>query len=73
MVAGRISHASKQMEAGIERMVELEISVIAAGEVAGRLNAAELGGQYLFAGFLSRKSRNSRTLVYHITDFGNIT
>lgn len=69
IVSAKLLHSSKQMEAGIERLVEFEIAALAAGEISGRLNHAELGSTHQFTGFLTRKSRNSRTLVFHIIDF----
>jgi primosomal replication protein N len=53
----------------IQRTVEVEITAIAAGEISGRFNQAELGGIFQFTGFLARKNRNSKSLVFHITDF----
>jgi primosomal replication protein N len=72
IVSGKLLHTSKQAEAGVERLVELEIAAIAAGEISGRFNQAELGATFEFTGFLARKNRNSKTLVFHITDFVKI-
>ena len=48
----------------------MEIAAIAAGEIIGKTqSAAELGVMFTFTGFLARKSRNSKSLVFHITDF----
>lgn len=69
IVAARLSHVSDQIEAGVPRQVELEISAIAAGEISGRFNQAELGALFRFNGFLARKNRNSKNLVFHVTDF----
>lgn len=68
IVSGKLLHESKQVEAGVERLVEMEIAAIAAGEISGRFNQAELGATLQFTGFLARKSRNSKSLVFHITD-----
>ncbi|HJV50174.1 MAG TPA: primosomal replication protein N [Noviherbaspirillum sp.] len=73
IVAARLSHQSEQIEAGIPRQVELEIAALAAGEISGRFNRAELGVAYRFIGFLARKNRNSKSLVFHITDFETYT
>ena len=62
-------HRSQQIEAGIQRQVEFEIAALAAGEISGRFSQAELGGFYQFTGFLTRKNRNSKGLVFHIADF----
>ena len=68
IVSAKLAHDSEQVEAGIPRQVEFEIAAIAAGEISGRLNQAELGMAFRFTGFLARKSRNSKSLVFHITD-----
>jgi len=69
IVSAKLLHTSGQVEAGIPRQVEFEIAAIAAGEISGRLNKAELGVTMTFTGFLARKNRNSKSLVFHITDF----
>jgi primosomal replication protein N len=69
IVAARLSHESEQVEAGIPRRIEFEIPALAAGEISGRFNQAELGALFRFHGFLARKSRNSKSLVFHVTDF----
>ena len=69
IVTAKLLHDSKQVEAGIERLVEFEISAIASGEIAGKFHQAELGVSLHFTGFMARKSRNSKSLVFHIIDF----
>ena len=69
IVSAVLLHTSDQVEAGITRRIELEIAAIAAGEISGRFNRAELGRTLNFTGFLARKRRNSKSLVFHITDF----
>jgi len=64
-----LQHSSQQIEAGIARLTEFEIAAVAAGEISGRFSGAPLGGAYEFSGFLARKSRNSKSLVFHIIDF----
>lgn len=71
IVSAVLLHSSQQIEAGVPRLVEFEIAAIAAGEISGQFNQAELGGTYQFTGFLARKSRNSKSLVFHLTDFEN--
>jgi primosomal replication protein N len=73
IVSAKLLHSSEQVEAGVPRLVEFEISAIAAGEISGRFNQAELGGTFQFTGFLARKNRNSRSLVFHVTDFETYT
>ena len=69
IVSARLLHSSRQMEAGVERLVEFEMPALAAGEISGRFSQLELGQPCSFTGFLAKKNRNSRTLVFHITDF----
>jgi primosomal replication protein N len=68
----KLLHASQQSEAGIPRTVEFEMAAAAAGEVGNRLNQEELGATFRFTGFLARKNRNSRSLIFHITEFERI-
>lgn len=69
MVSAKLLHSSQQMEAGIGRSAEFEIAALAAGEVSGRFNQANLGEMLQFTGFLARKNRNSKSLIFHIMDF----
>jgi primosomal replication protein N len=69
IVSAKLLHSSEQMEAGVRRLVEFEIAAIAAGDISGRFNHAELGAMFQFTGFLARKNRNSRSLVFHISSF----
>jgi primosomal replication protein N len=69
IVSATLMHSSQQMEAGVARLVEFEIAALAAGEISGRFSQAELGAAHLFTGFLAKKNRNSKSLVFHIIDF----
>jgi len=69
IVAARLAHTSQQIEAGLPRLVEFEVSAIAAGEISGRFNQIEPGQMQRFTGFMARKNRNSKSLVFHIVDF----
>ena len=69
VVSAILMHRSQQVEAGVERLVEFEMSAFAAGEISGRFASAELGSAYQFTGFLARKNRTSKALVFHIIDF----
>ena len=64
-----LRHSSQQMEAGVARLTEFEVAALAAGEISGRFGEAPLSGVYQFTGFLTKKSRNSKSLVFHIIDF----
>jgi primosomal replication protein N len=72
IVAARLAHTSEQVEAGISRKVEFELSALAAGPIAHQLEQAELGATYRFSGFMARKNRNSRSVVFHLIDFETI-
>ena len=69
IVTARLQHSSQQIEAGVARTVEFDMPALAAGDISTRLLALALGQSCRFTGFLARRSRNSRTLVLHITDF----
>ena len=70
IVAANLLHQSEQLEAGVARKIDFEMLAVAAGEISGRLAGAELGAAYQFTGFLAKKNRNSKSLVFHIIDFG---
>jgi primosomal replication protein N len=72
IVAARLAHSSEQVEAGISRKVDFELPALAAGQIAGQLEQAELGAMYRFNGFIARKSRKSRSIVFHLIDFETI-
>ncbi|KAF1050561.1 MAG: Primosomal replication protein N [Burkholderia gladioli] len=67
-----LQHHTEVVEAGIRRQVELTIEAMAAGEASGRLERCEMGVETLFTGFLAKKHRNARTLVFHITALQDI-
>lgn len=69
IVGATLQHSSQQVEAGVARQVDFEMAALAAGEISGRMSRAELGGTYQFTGFLAKKNRNSKSLVFHIIDF----
>jgi len=73
IVTAILQHSSQQMEAGIARLTEFDIAALAAGEISGRFNVAQLGGVYRFTGFLARKSRKSKSVVFHIIDFSAVS
>jgi len=69
IVSAKLIHASEQVEAGISRQLEFELQALAAGPIAQRLEQAELGAMFRFRGFMARKNRNSKSLMFHLTDF----
>ena len=73
IVSARLLHTSEQVEANIGRQVEFEVAAIAAGTIADLLERAELGEVFRFTGFMARKNRNSKALVFHLTDIETIS
>ena len=69
IVSATLLHSSQQMEAGAERLVEFEMAALAAGDISGRFSRAELGAVHQFSGFVAKKNRSSKALVFHIIDF----
>jgi primosomal replication protein N len=69
IVGLKLSHQSVQREAGADRTVELEISAIAADQLALRVDRVALGTELKLEGFLAPRRRNVKALVLHITDF----
>jgi primosomal replication protein N len=72
IVTAKLLHQSEQVEAGVARQVECELFALAAGEIATRFEQPGLGQKLRFTGFLARKSRNSKSLVFHIIDFTSL-
>ncbi|AKJ68281.1 primosomal replication protein N [Pandoraea thiooxydans] len=62
-----LTHAGSVLEAGTPRQIEFNISAVALGEIVEGVMALGLGQPVRLSGFLARKHRNSRTLVFHIT------
>ena len=63
---GRLQHSSSQVEGGRERLVEVEMALLALGESSKWLQAAPLGGTVQVTGFLAAKGRNSKLPVLHV-------
>ena len=68
IVSARLVHSSQQLEAKVTRLVEFEISALAVGEISGRFTQLEPGQLYQFTGFMARKNRNNKSLIFHLTD-----
>ncbi|TDK68426.1 primosomal replication protein N [Sapientia aquatica] len=67
IVVAKLSHSSQQLEAKVMRVVEFEVSALAVGEISGQFSQLVLGQSYRFTGFMARKNRNSKSLIFHIT------
>lgn len=68
IVSFTVAHASRQLEAGTERGVELELACVAVQDEAKAIAAAPLGIAVRLAGFLARKARSGRQVVLHVTE-----
>jgi len=63
-----LAHESRQIEAGIEREVKLELQAVAIGELAQMLSAATPGAKVSVTGFMAAKSARSRSPVLHLNN-----
>ncbi|MCC7006599.1 MAG: primosomal replication protein N [Ottowia sp.] len=64
-----LSYIGTVQEAGSERQIEFELAAIAAGICGQQLGQTDLGVCMRSTGFLARKHRNSKMLVFHIVDY----
>lgn len=64
----RLTHESRQIEAGFKHEVECELAAVAMGEAALALSRISAGQAVRVAGFLNRKNRMSTQLVLHVTN-----
>ena len=64
-----LHHDAAVAEAGLERQLSFEIDAIALGNAAERLDRQALGVELELTGFLAPRSKRSRTLILHITEF----
>ncbi|MBN4665960.1 primosomal replication protein N [Pandoraea nosoerga] len=62
-----LTHEGTVEEAGVPRQTEFSIPAVAIGPISAKVTALGLGRPAQWAGFLAKKHRNSRTLVFHIT------
>ncbi len=68
MAEFKISHISRQIEAGKPRQVECEISAVALAQMAETIAGIALGTKVKSIGFLAKKSRMSLQLVLHVNN-----
>ncbi len=57
------------VEAGIERLVSLSLDSKALGDIAVALNQLPLNTVAMWTGFLAKKSKTGRSLMFHLTSF----
>jgi primosomal replication protein N len=63
----RFLHRSQQIEAGLKRQVECEMSGVAMADVAVAMSGLKPGQALRVVGFLNRKNRMSAQLILHAT------
>jgi primosomal replication protein N len=68
VVSFTVGHTSRQLEAGAERGVELELACVAVEGLAKAIAAAPLGIGLELVGFLAPKAKSGRQLVLHVTE-----
>ena len=67
VATGVIAHQSSQCEADAQRTVNVEVNVLAAGDMARLLEAAPVGTAIRAEGFVAAKSLRDKALVLHLT------
>ena len=65
----RIRNESEQNEAGLKRIVNVDIESVVIGELAN--NDFKMGNKFSFFGFFDKRSKKSTHLVFHITQIKN--
>jgi primosomal replication protein N len=64
----RLTHHSRQIEAGLKRQVECEMGGVAMAEVAVAMARFKPGQAVKVTGFVNRKNRMSAQLRLHVTE-----
>jgi primosomal replication protein N len=67
-----VRHQSEVIEAGRARLIDVEAPAIATEDVARRLCETPLDATCRFGGFFANRSRKSKRIVLHITDFTSL-
>ncbi len=63
-----LQHASEQIEAGLKRKTECEVSAVALGNISGEIakQNIQIGSLIKVKGFLAKRSTKSNHLVLHV-------
>jgi primosomal replication protein N len=67
-----LQHDGAVAEAGVERQLNFELEAMAVGEAATRLDRMALGAELDISGFLAPRSKRSRSLMLHVTEFKSV-
>lgn len=62
-----LQHAGEVIEANTPRQIEFLIAAVAMGVMGQELDRMALGTVMEWQGFMARRHRNSKALVFHIT------
>ena len=65
----QLIHHSRQPEAGMPRLVELQIEAIAVGRIAQEMDQVAAGQTVKLEGFLTNRSKRSQRIVLHVNEF----
>ena len=65
----KIRAESEQSEAGLKRIINVDIESVVIGELAN--NDFKMGNKFSFFGFFDKRSKKSTHLVFHITQIKN--
>ena len=65
----RIRSKSEQSEAGLKKIVNVDIESVVIGELAN--HDLRVGKKFSFFGFFDKRSKKSSHLVFHITQIKN--
>ena len=68
LLSFKLSHKSRQMEAGLKRQVECEMGGVAMADAALAMAGFKPGQTVKVSGFLNRKNRMSAQLILHVTE-----
>ena len=68
LLSFKLTHRSRQTEAGLKRQVECEMGGVAMAEVAVSMSRLKPGQAVKLSGFLNRKNRLSAQLILHVTE-----
>ena len=68
LISFTLKHTSQQSEAGMQRKVECEVPAVAMAKLAEQARGMKPGTMASVAGFLAKRSLNSRQLILHINE-----
>ena len=64
----QLHHGSTQVEAGINRQVECDVSGVGIGDIATALSKCQTGAAIQVTGFVAKKGRGGTQIILHVTN-----